>query len=190
MSYRKPVLGGIDILLIVIALVGCFYHFITRGFGGHDTNVAAKVESSISYATPAILYETLPPSSYEIVASRDLFQPLYSPPEKLIVSQPKIEKPLAKVEKEVKPTQDQKIDVDVIVTGIVNDGRRIYVLVENPKSRETRFVALGESIYGLKLVEIHPRVVTFDAEGQKVEIALGRTSLNNESRLARSGGVR
>lgn len=199
MSIKRHELTGIHILVIVmliLSLGGGFHRLITMGLRGHQKDSLLGTDTAASQIRSYIAYQLRPLSDYELVISKDLFQPLHSRSQNVSNPKPAAEKPIAKIVAETEPIKDRKLNIGIVVTGIVRDNQRTLVLVEDTKSRECKFVALGESVSGSKLIEIEPGGAVFDVEGRRVKIALGglrdrgRIPSASNFELAKLEGVR
>lgn len=178
MKYRRPMISVLDILLIFIAIMGGLYHFIAKEVDKHNAYIKFETSDTISEPDLRIHYHISPQSSYDTIIQKNLFRSFYPTSENLVVT-PKPRSTTESPPKEVKtkPIENKSRDIDVIVTGVVNDGKRIFILVENIKNRESKFITLGDTISDLKLIDIQREFAVFENNGQKFNIALGKTKV-------------
>jgi hypothetical protein len=194
MKYKKTFISRLDTILIFIAFVGGVCYFVAKGVENHKENIKQKSsEDNPISLNLSMAFPTLPRFSYDVIAEKDLFQPLYyssnKPPAISPSSHSIVKSPPLDIKIKTDLAENDFKDIKIIITGVVNDGKRTFILVEDTKTHESKFIALGKSINGFRFVDIKQEYVVFESEssGQKQNITLGK--LKNESQLGITNGI-
>lgn len=177
MNIRRREVTGIHILIIAMLMLGIgggVHRLVTEILRGHRENLPLGAGAATLGIHSSMAYHPLRlVSDYKVIVKKDLFQPLYSLRKNLSSSKPSSEKSIVKTVAKTEPRGNRKLDIGIVVTGIVMDDQRTLALVENIKSRECKFVAPGESVFGLRLVNIKANSVLFDDGNHIVKVTLG-----------------
>ena len=116
---------------------------------------------------------------YAVVTERDIFHPLAREaaslrnPERF--PNPQSRGKAADNEEPPKGPTD-----DVAVTGFIEMGGQLQALVENVETGEGRYVAAGETIFGLTVAAIKRGRVVFGKDGKTYEVAAGEKEIKEE----------
>ncbi len=109
---------------------------------------------------------------YAIIVARNLFKPLGA-------SKPKPPAPgdqesLLPMPVAMPPDVNlDEIKKEIVFTGVVGTPDGIQALLENLATKETRFVAVDESVFGCRVVSISPREVLLNKGGAQFTLKIG-----------------
>ena len=116
---------------------------------------------------------------YAVVTERDIFRPLAR--EAASLREPKS---FPDPQSKTTGTKDEEAPKgptdDVAVTGFVEIGGQLQALVENVETGEGRYVAAGETIFGLTVAAIRRGRVIFEQAGKTYEVAAGEREIEEE----------
>ena len=73
-------------------------------------------------------------------------------------------------------------------TGVVQTSAGMQALLENLKTKETRFAARGDSAFGCRLVDISQQAVTLEKEGAEFRLNIGENKPDTEASAAKPSG--
>lgn len=74
----------------------------------------------------------------------------------------------------------------IAFTGIVETSEGMLALIENPATSETRFVAVGDRVFGMDVLEVGARSVLLElSDGQTIRLAMGENKPDSPASTGR-----
>jgi len=129
-------------------------------------------------------------ANYETIAERDVFRPLVVNRRDAAggesggeaggggaTGSPKSASPAAGTE----PPKPPDPTADIALTGIIETTDGLEVLLENIKTGEGHFAAVGETVFGLQVIEVGPGTVALKQADKDYELKLGEKEIAKET---------
>lgn len=115
---------------------------------------------------------------YAVIPERDIFKPLVASAAPK-VNVPDVPSPTAK--RSQSPAMPQSPTEDLAMTGVVQAGGRLRVLITNVKTHESTYAAEGDTAFDFRVVKILAREVRLSKDGEQYTLKMGEKEIAEES---------
>ncbi len=187
---RRPRPHILTVALLLSALVGAAFFAVgckaSDKPGAAIANGAPEVDDDLG--EPDAYEPDLPAAAsanYETIAERDVFRPLVVNRRETGggesgggggTASPKSATPAATPE----PPKPPDPTADIALTGIIETTDGLEVLLENIKTGEGHFAAVGETVFGLQVIEVGPGTVALKQADKDYALKLGEKEIATE----------